>query len=194
MLPGYFIIATFILRLLGSASYIRAIIRGQAQPNLLSWFLWSATPMIAFYVAVRSDAGIAALGTLALALSTALVLVVALWRRAGVMTLDPANIACGLLSVIGIALWQITSDPYIAIITAILADIASAIPTIRKLIARPWTEYAPTYMLSAVAMVIALLTVKEWSFTSTAFIAYTMTINCLFVAMISFFGSKRKAP
>lgn len=192
MLPGYFILVTFALRLLGSAAYIRAIVRGQAKPNIISWFLWSVTPLIAFVAAVRSGAGIASLGTLALALSAVFVLAMALWRHAGVIKLDAANVACGVLAVAGIVVWQVTANPHAAIITAILADIASAIPTLRKIIAQPWTEYAPSYMLSGTAMIFALLTVKEWSFTSAAFLVYTLLVNFLTVGLIKYFIRKKR--
>ena len=76
MLPSSFIIITFILRLLGSAVYIRAIIKGQVRPNLLSWFLWSLTPLIAFAAVARAGEGASGLGMLALALSAVVVLIV----------------------------------------------------------------------------------------------------------------------
>jgi hypothetical protein len=190
MLPGYFIIVTFALRLLGSAAYIRAIIKGKARPNLLSWFLWSTTPIVAFVAAISSGVGISSFGTLALAASSVLVLIVALWRRAGVIAFDPATIACGLFAVLGIVLWQTTADPYFAISAAILADIASAIPTFRKIVRQPWTEYAPTYLLSAFAMVFALLTINDWSFASAAFPAYTLAVNVFAVTLILFFERK----
>lgn len=193
MLPGYFIVLTFALRLLGGFAYIRAVATGKAKPNMLSWLLWSITPLIVVIADSKSGLTIASLATLALAISPLLVFFTALIRRSGMIKLDAANIACGLLAVLGIMLWQATNQPLLAIIFAILADIASTIPTVRKIAVEPETEYAPTYLMGVGAMLIALLTIREWTFSHVAFPTYVMIINLIIVMLIVHYTQKVRA-
>lgn len=192
MLPDSFLIAVIALRLLGGFAYLRATIRGRAHPELLSWFLWAMTPMIAFFAERSAGVGVVAYVTLALGVSPLLVFLSALVKRTGIVKLDGFNVLCVLFSVIGIILWRTTSNPEVAIALAIAADIASAVPTIRKIIKSPETEYPPSYALSALGMVVALLTIKEWEFAAYAFPLYILSINTLIVFLILLYSRKVK--
>lgn len=179
MLPIEFIIIAVAMRLLGGVSYLRAVIRGKAHPYPLSWLLWSITPMIIFAAEIQAGVGMQALVTLALGVSPLLVFIVSMIKNPRALKLDTLNIMCGLIAVAGIGLWYITDTPAVAIIISIIADIFSAIPTIRKAFKKPKTEHAPTYMLSAGSMIITLLTITEWTFATYAFPVYVLAINLL---------------
>lgn len=184
MLPIWFIYVAAMLRLLGGLAYLRATLQGKALPNPLSWLLWSATPMIAFFAELSAGVGIAALVTLALGISPLLVFVATIYKNPRLFKLDRFNATCALLAITGIVLWVLTDHPQLAIALAILADIASSLPTIKKTIHRPHTEYAPTYAISAFSMILTLLTIRSWSFASAAFPIYILTINIYIVFLI----------
>jgi hypothetical protein len=185
MLPIGFIYVAAAMRLGGGLAYLRATVRGQAKPNPLSWLLWGVTALIAFFAEISAGVGIAAIVTLALATSPLMVFVAAMFKNPRSLTFDRLNLLCGLLAVTGIVIWRITSQPEIAIIVAILADIASSFPTIFKTIRRPKTEYAPTYAISALSMIVMLLTVRNWSFVAVAFPTYVLVINFFMVGLIT---------
>lgn len=192
MLPDGFIVLVIAMRLFGGLAYLRATARGRAHPELLSWFLWAMTPMIAFAAELSAGVGIVAYVTLALGISPLLVFLTAFIKRTGVMKVDRFNVLCVIFSIIGIVLWLTTSNPELAILLAIVADIASAVPTVRKIITSPETEYAPTYALSAAAMIIALFTIKEWDFAAYAFPLYVLTVNSFIVFLIGFQTKRQK--
>lgn len=184
MLPTSFVILAMLLRLSGGVAYLRATLRGKAHPELLSWFMWAATPMIAFFAELSAGVGAVAYVTFALGLSPLLVFLTALIKKTGTLRLDFFNACCILLAVIGVVLWRTTSNPELAILLAIFADIASAVPTLRKIMKWPESEYWPSYAMSVLAMIITLLMVDEWKFAAYAFPSYVMTINSLIVIMI----------
>jgi hypothetical protein len=190
ILPVGFIFVAAAMRLIGGVSYLRATIRGTAQPYPLSWLLWGITPMIAFAAELRAGVGLPALVTLALGISPLLVFAVAMIKNHRSFTIDRLNALCCLVAIIGIALWFITDEPVLAISFSILADIFSAIPTIRKIVKQPKSEHMPTYLISASSMVITLLAIKQWSFAATAFPAYVLTINVV-IAILIFISDKR---
>ena len=192
MLPSGFIAVAIALRLIGGFAYLRATARGRAHPELISWFLWAATPMIAFSAELSAGIGSVALVTLALGVSPLLVFVTALIKRTGTLRFDLFNICCVVLSVTGVALWRLTSDPELAIVLVIMADIASVVPTIRKIIRAPHTEYPVTYGLSAVAMILTLLTITKWQFAAYAFPLYILAINIVIVSFIIYYSTKHR--
>jgi hypothetical protein len=178
------------MRLGGGLAYLRATLRGEAQPNPLSWLLWGITPLIAFAAELSACVGPAAVVTLALGISPLMVFTAAMIKNPRSFKLDRFNLACGLFAIAGIALWKVTNHPELAIVIAIMADLASGLPTIRKTIRRPRSEYAPTYAISATSMILAMLTIRDWTFTAYAFPLYVLVINTYMVGLIT--GQRRK--
>lgn len=190
MLPIWFIFIAAALRIVGGLAYLRATLSGRAKPNPLSWLLWGITPLIALFAELSAGVGPAVVVTMALAASPLMVFAAAMYKNPRSFKFDRLNIYCGLFALSGIALWQVADDPGLAIIVAILADIASSLPTIRKTIDRPHTEYAPTYAISALSMVLTLLTIQTWNFATIAFPIYVLLINSYMVGLITL----RKKP
>jgi hypothetical protein len=96
-----------------------------------------------------------------------------------------------MLAGVGILLWQITNDPVLAIVFSIAADILASLPTIRKAYYDPDSEYEYPYLLSAISMVITLLTIKSWAFTTYAFPLYMLVIN---VVLFGFCARPLRVP
>jgi hypothetical protein len=184
MLPIGFIAVAVAIRLIGGFSYLRAVVSGRARPYPLSWLLWAITPMITFAAEVSSDVGWRSVVTFALGFTPLMVFIVSMIKNPKSLKLDALNVACILLSLGGIGLWLLTDNPIVAIVVAIIADIFSAVPTIRKTVADPKSEYAPTYALSVLSMAITLMTITDWTFAAYAFPAYVLLINTFMVCLI----------
>lgn len=184
MVPSCFVVLAVVLRLFSGASYIRAVSRGKARPNLVSWFFWGLTACIAFVVQMHEHVGIQALTTLAIGLGPVAVFSLAVIKRKYDNHFSTADISCALLTVAGIMLWLTTKEPLAALFASIAADIASSVPTIIKCYKRPETEHAFPYFVSIVSMVIALLATHDWHAANWAFTAYIMGINITFTSLI----------
>jgi hypothetical protein len=185
MLPTSFIIFAILLRLASGASYLRATWKGKARPNLVSWFFWSLTALIAFTVQLIKGAGPEAVVTLAIGLSPIAVCLAALYRRSYVTTLSRSDKWCAALTLVGILLWLASKNPLTALLMSILADMFSNIPTLLKSYRAPHTEHATAYGISIASMLVTLLTITNWQPTNWLFPAYILGINGMVVLTIT---------
>ncbi len=177
LLPKFFVFIAAGLRLLGGLAYFRATLSGRAKPNPLTWLLWAVTPLVTLAAGlVRGEADNMVV-TLALAASPMLVFIAAMKTDPKLLKFDWLNLACIILTGLGVLLWIMTDNPILAIGLAIAADFISAVPTIIKTFKQPETEYAPTYFMSAIAMLMTLMTTPRWTLTNAAFVFYVMLIN-----------------
>lgn len=182
MLPAWFVIFAVTLRLFSGASYAWAVITKRARPNPITWFFWSLTPMIAFPAQLIQHVGWSAATTLALGIGPLAVFILSLKHNLTRAHFTPSTIACGVLAAIGIVLWVTTSNPTLAIVFSILADIAGSVPTVLKAYHDPNGEFFPAYIISIVSMAITISTLQYFTFANFAFPAYIFAINLVIFA------------
>ncbi len=190
LLPVWFLYLAAAIRLFGGVAYVRATLRGRAKPHAVSWLIWSISPLIAFAASLSAGIGVDAVITLALGLSPLMVFMAARHKDRRLLQLRRFDKICIAIALCGLAIWAITNEPTTAIIIAITADLISCLPTIRKTIAKPQTEYPFTFLLSASAMVIAMLATQEVSFASFAFPVYVFVMN-IFLCILAFRDMRR---
>ena len=94
--------------------------------------------------------------------------------------------ACTVIAVVGIVLWQLTSNPVLAVLFCIVADLFASLPTLIKANVEPLSEYPLPYLMSATAMAITLLTIQDWSFAVYGFPLYMLLINAAIFSVASF--------
>ncbi|HUC90020.1 MAG TPA: hypothetical protein VMR45_04415 [Patescibacteria group bacterium] len=179
MISYWFVFVAMAVRLLSGARYIFEIFQKGVKPNPITWFCWTLTSMVAAFAQWKAGVGIQALMTFTLGVGPLAVFVISILKDRDATHFTKSNIACGLLAIVGIVLWQITSDPVLAIVFCILADIFGAIPTIVKARKVPGSEPALPYFLTMVSMVITLLTIKTWTIADAAFPIYIFCINAV---------------
>ena len=191
VLPIWFIYVAAILRLYGGMAYLKATLSGRAKPKAVSWLIWAMIPLITFFIELSAGVGPIAIVTLALGLSPLMVVIAAFKTDRKLFRADLLDIFCITIALLGIGFWVITQDTFTAIVVLIVADFISAIPTLRKTIHSPQSEYPFTYALSAFSMILALLATQEISFAAFAFPAYVLFINTLLVSLIMFSPRKK---
>jgi hypothetical protein len=167
-----FAIAGAVVNFVGGLSYVRAILRGEATPNRVTWFLWAFVPLIAGAAQLSSGIGISTLVVMSVGASPACVLLASFLVGAGSWKLDLFDYLCGACALGALALWAITGDPLTAIALSILGDAAAALPTVRKAWLAPETEDRRTYVLSLIGMILGIFSVEEATFAGYAFNAY----------------------
>lgn len=185
MLPEYFIYIAASIRILAGLFYIKSILKGKTRPSAVSWLIWSVSPFIAFFAATFSEGfKLASLVTLALGISPLLVFITASVTKNHLFKLTLPDLICGILAIISLICWLITKNPILTISFAILADLISTIPTLKKSYYYPDTEYAPTYLLAILAMSITLLANKETTSYSLIYPTYILLMNLLVASII----------
>lgn len=184
MLGSEFLLFAVALRLLAGLDYLLATLKGQAQPNPVTWLFWGLAPLVAFVAQIHKTIEPTAWMTLALAAGPLLIFLVSLSRgrhwKVGIF-----DILCGGSAAVGIVLWQMTSDPVMAVVFGILADILGGVPTIRKAYTTPSSEKAVPYLLSVCSMVLTISTIGDWQFVNYAFPVYILLINVLIYTLVA---------
>lgn len=189
----YFFMATaFILRMSSGVSYSIATLKNRAQPNPITWFLWSVVPLISLIInIVEQGFSLQMLTQTSLILSPFLVFLAAIIKNPQSIKFDLPNVTCLILTTVAFGLLFVVKDGFWPIILSMLADFASSLPTLYKAAVKPFSEYAPAYLFSAVAMILTLLTIGRWNFTNSAYLLYALTLN-LIISTLTISGRLRR--
>ncbi len=184
MLPEYFAVIGSVIASTGGAYYAYLTIRGRVKPNKVTWFFWSAFPLIGFVAQIAQGVGLIAWATFVAGVPPVLVLFGSLFNKDAywaIRNIDYWFAAAGILSVIA---WQFTAIPDIAFTFALLADLLVTLPTVVKAYQFPETENWKSYGISAFGFFLAILTVHEWTYENYAFVVYLFLLN-LCIAVLS---------
>ena len=179
-----FAIAGAVVNFLGGLSYVRAILKGEATPNRVTWTLWALVPLIAGAAQLRSGVGISTLVVMSVGASPACVVLASFVAGTGSWKLGPFDYVCGACALAALALWAISGDPVTAIVLSILGDAAAALPTVRKAWLAPATEDRPAYLIAFVGMILGILSVQEATFAAYAFNVYLLIASGALVVIL----------
>lgn len=191
LLKALFGILSSVAIFVGGIPYINDIIKKRVRPHILSWLGWG------FITAIGGFAMLAEGSTWAVALifaNTVMCLIIAfsaMMTKRGVWSTgiqDYAFFGAGLL---GIVLWQTLDMPILALICAILADLAFGIPTIIKTFKDPSTETPFPRAMSVLAEIFGLLALSNFSFHEAAYPVYLFIFDItVFLLIIKIFKRK----
>jgi len=184
MLPENIIFITVLFSLLGSSFYIKNIFYGQTKPNLVSWVLWMLAPFIGVFFQIKAGAGFSVIPVFMAGFIPFIVIIVSLWHKNAYWKITKLDIICGLLALLALIFYVFTYNLSIAIFFAILSDGLAAIPTVIKSWKFPETETAIVYTVSIFNNMLALLIIKNWTFSIYSFNIYLILINIAIVFCI----------
>lgn len=142
--------------------------------------------MVAFAAEINQGVGLRSLATFMAGFCPLLVLIASFVNRKSVWKLTRFDLTCGVLSLVGLILWQLSGQSNVAIIFSILADGLAAVPTIIKSYHHPETETWQGFSTSAISVAITLLTIKVWTFANYGFPVYLLICCLLLVYLIKF--------
>ncbi len=191
MLDEKFVIVRAVLSLIGGSSYIIDTLKGRAKPNKVSWAIWALAPLIAFSAEIKQGVGLQSLMTFMAGFMPLLVFLASFVNKQAYWKISRIDLLCGVLSIGGLVLWQITQVGNIAILFSIIADGLAAIPTIIKSFHEPETESDLIFLMAGISALLTLLTIKIWNFEHYGFPAYIFLICALFFVLIRFKIGKR---
>ncbi|KAB8140359.1 hypothetical protein F8S13_24325 [Chloroflexia bacterium SDU3-3] len=191
MLDQRFVIIGTLISTSGAITYLWNTIKGRVRPNRVSFLLWSVAPMIAFAAQVRQGVGLEALMTFSTGFLPLLIFTASFVNKQAEWKLTRFDLICGVLSVVGLALWLITRVGNVAIFFSIVADGLAGLPTLNKAYRHPETELAWPWLATCVGITLTLLTLGEWTFANSGFIIYIFIIDIIIFACVQFRLGKR---
>lgn len=186
MLPGWSVLVGAVIGLIGTVRYIGQTIGGQTRPNRMTWLMWSLAPLVAFVAERHAHVGWSQVMTLSVGLGPLAVFVASFANRDSYWRVGALDVACGLISLGGLAIYLATRRGDIAVIAAITADLAAGAPTLVKIHRHPETESFGPFVGGATNALIALGTITSWTFVAAGFpmfiAAYDLSAVCLLAA------------
>ncbi len=194
MINENWVIAGALLNAIGTVSYLIPTLKGKVKPNKVTWFLWAVAPLIAFAAQISQGVGLSALMTFMVGFGPLLIFSASFLNKKAFWRLTSFDLACGALSVIGLALWLVIRIGNIAILFSILADGLAALPTVRKAWLAPETEDYRIFLFSAISALITLLAIRSWAFAYSGFPLYLLIICSLLIFIILFKPRQRIHP
>lgn len=183
-LGQYLMVAGIIAMAVGLVIYTKDTLEGKTKPNRVSWLLWSIAPLIGSVAAFSDGVRLAALPVFVIGLGPLVVFVASFVNKNAYWKLEKSDYACGLVSLLALVLWQVTNEPVVAIVFAILSDALAALPTYIKSWKFPETESGITYVATAFGAGTSFLVLQNWNFSEWAFPAWLLCMNAALALII----------
>ena len=188
MLPEYFLYVSAAILFASGVSYLVATLRGDAQPNRVTWFFWGLAPMIAAIAALSKGVGLATLPVFVNGAMPLLIFLASFINKKAYWKISPFDYSCGAMELMALLLWYLTTDATIAIIFSILVGLCASTPTVLKAYKYPETEDGLAFILGTISMLVGFLAVQQYSFDSAPFLGMATLVN----AVITFGIYRRK--
>jgi hypothetical protein len=186
MLHSNFVIVGTLIGAAGAVAYLVNTVKGKVKPNRVTFLLWSVVPFIAFSAQVKQGVGLEALMTFSTGFLPLLVFTASFFNKQAEWKLTWFDLTCGMLSLVGLALWMITKVGNVAIFFSIVADALAAVPTVVKAYRYPDTELAWPWIATVSGVVLTLLTLSTFTFANCGFIIYILGLNLLIFTLVQF--------
>jgi hypothetical protein len=171
--------------------YIRDTVRGSTRPQRFSWLIWCVLCLVVLGSQRADGASWSLLIVVAHLLVTLAVLLLAIRRGVGGGT--PIDWALLAFAGVGVAGWQLAGEPSIATACVILADATAVAIMLPKTYRDPYTETLSSFVLGAVASVIALGAVGSLEVALLAYPVYLAVAGAL-LALVIFVRRRQLGP
>ena len=158
-------LAAGILQVLSAFPYLKDMLWGTTRPNLVSWSIW----LFAVSISMAAQMSAGATWSLAVVASAVImdgtIVLFALFGY-GYTKFGRVEGICLALSLSAIILWQLTSNPLIALVFSISADAIAYIPTFVKSYRDPSSETVVVWFILAVTGLLGILATTRFDFRS----------------------------
>jgi len=183
-MSGYLILGAFAAAgdLLGSANYIRAVIKGQTRPHVFSWLIWALLAAIGTAIQLTAGSWGSALSLAVGGSISATIFVLGL--RQGDHDISRSDWLALAGAVAAVPLWVVTANPFwaAALITAI--NFMASFPTFRKAWVRPEEENLRSFAIFSIISLVRTMAVSPFTFVVALYPAAITVFNMLVVLII----------
>ncbi len=182
MFLGLLGVTAIILQIVGFFPYIRDILRGKTKPERASFWIFSLLIGVTL-VAQLSDKVTWAAALVATSLLSVLAIAI-LSIRYGYGTFHKRDTVSILLAVVGVIVWQLTSEPLIAVIMVIFVDFAGFWLTLVKTWKAPETETLFAWAAGALAATFAIIATQNFAAVQISYLLYSAIANWFISVLI----------
>ena len=175
MPASLFILISSLLALFSPITYVRAILRGEARPHRTTRFTILLTTILSTLSLLAQHNSVAVWLAGVSAFQATIIFILSI--KYGMGGWSRSDIACLVISISGIILWQTTNNPLLALYASIIADLTGMIPSLIKTYRLPHTEVWYFYFLDTLAASFNLAAVSTWTLQQYSYPLYLILIN-----------------
>lgn len=163
--------------------YFTSIRKGETRPHGFSWFIWGVVVGIGALAQLQLDpSGLSGWTLLIVAISCLIIAVLGFFT--GEKNITRGDWITFISALLAIPVWQITKEPFLALVVVMTIDFLSYYPTMRKTWHEPTTEPALSTFTCAARYFCILFTVSEPTIANLFYPAFLMTLDLAFAIMI----------
>jgi hypothetical protein len=104
MLNENFVYIGAALSFLGALSYLIDTLKGKAQPNKVTWFVWALAPLVALWPTLQQGVGVQSLLTFMVGFNPLLIFLASFVNKKAYWKITKLDLTCGALSILGLVL------------------------------------------------------------------------------------------
>lgn len=173
-----------ILILIGALPYIRDIIQKTVRPHVLSWLGWGCITALGASAMMAEGSTWVAVIVFANTISCFFIVFLSILNRVGVWQTTFFDWLFFGMGVMGLLLWQTLHMPVLALVCAIIADLAFGIPTIIKTYQDPASETPFVWIMASISGMLSMLTISVWAFYEVAYPLYLLLFDSLVLLLV----------
>ncbi len=181
-MSSLFIIISSALALISPIVYSKAILKGEAKPHRTTRFILLLITVLATASLFAQGDKVAVWLAGVSAIQSIVVFVLSL--KFGMGGWGKIDLICFGIALLGIFLWQTTSNPLLGLYASILADFTGIIPALIKTYRFPKTEIVLFYLIDVFAALFNVLAVEQFTVAQASYPIYLMIINLAMVLLI----------
>jgi hypothetical protein len=156
------------------------VYKDKIKPHAFSWLIWFILTVIVAAAQIVKGGGIGVIATALSALGCLSLAVAGFFRgKKNIRRSDYFSLCAALATIV---LWYLTKDPLWSIIVIIIIYTIGFIPTFRKSWAKPYEEWASSYVVFALANALSVPAMVHINLTTVLMPAYRAII-CLILAL-----------
>ncbi len=171
-----------VIKLVGLVPYVKDIFRKKTKPERATWWIWSILNAVALAALIDAGGKWQLIMVACQTLITGLIAVLSL--KYGYGTFRRKDVVSIAAAVVGVILWQLTSQPLLALLVVIAVDALAAALTAVKTWEDPSTETLVSWVMSTLGDFFGVLAVGALNFTQLSYPVYILIADAAVMLII----------
>ncbi len=178
----FFGLVSSIIAVVCFVPYFIDIFKKKTEPHMYSWLIWTILQVVGVMAQLKDGAGY---GSWALSIGAFFCFAIFILSfKYGTKNISKFDIFCLIASLFAIYIYLNIKNPVWAIIVVATVNFVGFLPTFRKGFQEPFSETPSTFVLSAIANLLSILALQNYSLTTVLYIASLFITNSSFASII----------
>lgn len=163
--------------LVGALPYIRDVINKDAHPHVLSWLGWGCITLLGASAMYADGSTWMALIVFANTIACFSIVLFSIMNKVGVWQTTKYDYFFFFMGMLGLVLWQTLDLAVLALMCAIVADLAFGLPTVFKTYKDPSTETPFVWIMATLSGLFSLFAIETIAFHEVAYPVYLLIFD-----------------